>query len=150
MATGASNAGIAESMVITRRAAEKYMSVCDLLGTAAGKSGKGEAVLQPGQLYVRIWSASIGQPACIAVHLFWKRFNTMGATFSIYGGLIMAVPLMTFLPVVSGTPTSLARSANFDWFLLRNPALISIPSGFLCGFVGTLDQQGAAPGGALR
>jgi hypothetical protein len=51
MAAGASNAGIAESRVITRRAAEKYVSVCDLIGTAAGKSGKGEAFLQPGQLY---------------------------------------------------------------------------------------------------
>jgi hypothetical protein len=50
----------------------------------------------------------------------------------------MAVPLVTFSPVVSGTPTSLVPSANFDWFLLRNPGLISILSGFLCGFVGTL------------
>jgi hypothetical protein len=50
----------------------------------------------------------------------------------------MAVLLVTFSPVVSGTPTSLVSSANFEWFLLRNPELISIPSGFLYGFVGTL------------
>jgi cation/acetate symporter len=71
-------------------------------------------------------------------NLFWKRFNTMGAVFSIYGGLIMAVLLVTFSPVVSGTPMSLFPSANFDWFPLRNPGLISIPFGFLCGWVGTL------------
>jgi cation/acetate symporter len=81
--------------------------------------------------------ASANLPALL-YNLFWKRFNTMGATFSIYGGLIMAVLLVTFSPVVSGTPTSLVPSANFDWFLLRNPGLISIPSGFLCGLVGTL------------
>jgi cation/acetate symporter len=69
----------------------------------------------------------------------------MGATFSIYGGLIMAVLLVTFSPVVSGTPTSLVPSANFDWFLLRNPELISIPSGFLYGFVGTLISKELHP-----
>jgi cation/acetate symporter len=69
----------------------------------------------------------------------------MGATFSIYGGLIMAVLLMIFSPVVSGTPTSLVPSANFDWFLLRKPELISIPSGFLCGFVGTLISKEPHP-----
>jgi cation/acetate symporter len=84
--------------------------------------------------------ASANLPALL-YNLFWKRFNTMGATFSIYGGLIMAVLLVTFSPVVSGTPTSLVPSANFDWFLLRNPGLISIPSGFLCGLVGTLTSK---------
>jgi hypothetical protein len=46
---------------------------------------------------------------------------------------------------VSGTPTSLVPSANFDWFLLRNPELISIPSGFLYGFVGTLISKELHP-----
>jgi hypothetical protein len=41
-------------------------------------------------------------------------------------------------------------SANFEWFLLRNPELISIPSGFLYGFVGTLISKELHPGGALR
>jgi hypothetical protein len=71
----------------------------------------------------------------------------MGATFSIYGGLIMAVLLVTFSPVVSGTPTSLVSSANFEWFLLRNPWLISIPSRFLYGFVGTLISKELHPAG---
>src|SRR5215216_1588782 len=82
-------------------------------------------------------AASANLPALL-YNLFWRRFNTMGAVFSIYGGLIMAVLLVTFSPVVSGTPTSLFPSANFDWFPLRNPGLISIPFGFLCGIVGTL------------
>ena len=43
-----------------------------------------------------------------------------------------------FSPVVSGTPTSLFPNANFAWFPLRNPGLVSIPFGFLCGIVGTL------------
>jgi len=35
-------------------------------------------------------AASANLPALL-YNLFWKRFNTMGAVFSIYGGLIMAV-----------------------------------------------------------
>jgi cation/acetate symporter len=82
-------------------------------------------------------AASANLPALL-YNLFWRRFNTMGAVFSIYGGLIMSVLLVTFSPVVSGTPMSLFPSADFDWFPLRNPGLISIPFGFLCGWVGTL------------
>src|SRR4029453_3026623 len=51
----------------------------------------------------------IGESAGVAVQPVLKRFSAMGATFSIYGGLIMAVLLMTFSPVVSSTRTSLAR-----------------------------------------
>jgi cation/acetate symporter len=82
-------------------------------------------------------AASANLPALL-FNLFWKRFNTVGATASIYGGLIAAVGLVFFSPVVSGTPTSLIPDMNFAWFPLRNPGLISIPIGFLCGILGTL------------
>jgi cation/acetate symporter len=89
-------------------------------------------------------AASANLPALL-YNLFWKRFNTMGAVFSIYGGLIMAVLLVTFSPVVSGTPMSLFPNADFAWFPLRNPGLISIPFGFLCGIVGTLISKETHP-----
>jgi cation/acetate symporter len=82
-------------------------------------------------------AASANLPALL-FNLFWRRFNTLGAVFSIYGGLIAAVGLVFFSPVVSGTPTSLIPDADFAWFPLRNPGLISIPIGFLCGVIGTL------------
>jgi cation/acetate symporter len=82
-------------------------------------------------------AASANLPALI-FNLFWKRFNTAGACASIFGGLIAAVGLVIFSPVVSGTATSLMPNADFAWFPLRNPGLISIPIGFLCGFLGTV------------
>jgi cation/acetate symporter len=82
-------------------------------------------------------AASANLPALL-FNLFWRRFNTMGATASIYGGLIAAVVLVIFSPVGSGTPTSLFPDAHFAWFPLRNPGLVSIPIGFLCGIIGTL------------
>ncbi|HYI58543.1 MAG TPA: cation acetate symporter [Microlunatus sp.] len=82
-------------------------------------------------------AASANLPALL-FNLFWKRFNTAGACASIFGGLIAAVGLVIFSPVVSGTPTSLMPDANFAWFPLRNPGLVSIPVGFLCGIFATL------------
>ncbi|MDF3302216.1 solute symporter family protein [Streptomyces tropicalis] len=70
--------------------------------------------------------------------LFWKRFTTTGALWSIYGGLVVAVGLVLFSPVVSGAPTSMFPGADFHWFPLENPGLVSIPAGFLLGVVGTL------------
>ncbi|HEX8511397.1 MAG TPA: cation acetate symporter [Propionibacteriaceae bacterium] len=88
-------------------------------------------------------AASANLPALL-FNLFWRRFNTMGAVFSIYGGLIAAVGLVFFSPVVSGTVTSLLPNSSFNWFPLRNPGLVSIPFGFLCGVVGTLISKDPA------
>ncbi|MER6100779.1 cation acetate symporter [Streptomyces sp. NPDC001832] len=71
--------------------------------------------------------------------LFWKRFTTQGALWSIYGGLAGSVFLVLFSPVVSGNPkTSMFKGVDFAWFPLENPGLISIPLGFLLGWLGSL------------
>ena len=46
--------------------------------------------------------AASGNLPAILYSLFWKRFNTTGAVSAIYGGLISAVVLVFFSPVVSG------------------------------------------------
>src|SRR3954447_2659374 len=71
-------------------------------------------------------AASANLPT-ILYSLFWKRFNTRGALWSIYGGLISAIGLIAFSPVVSGkidakTGASLSMitntSVDFHWFPL--------------------------------
>ncbi|AIG78160.1 MULTISPECIES: solute symporter family protein [Amycolatopsis] len=69
--------------------------------------------------------------------LFWKRFNTTGTLWGIYGGLIASLVLVFFSPVMSGAADSIISSVDFHWFPLKNPGLVSIPFSFLCGFVGT-------------
>ena len=69
--------------------------------------------------------------------LFWRRFNTRSG-WAIYGGLISAVVLVIFSPVVSGKPTALISDKNFAWFPLENPGIISIPAGFFFGWLGTV------------
>ena len=46
-------------------------------------------------------AASANLPS-ILYNLFWRRFNTRGATWAIYGGLVSCVVLVFFSPVVSG------------------------------------------------
>ncbi|MFE7558550.1 cation acetate symporter [Kitasatospora sp. NPDC057500] len=70
--------------------------------------------------------------------LFWRRFTARGAVWSVYGGLIPAVVLVAFSPVVSGTKVALFPGMDFHWFPLENPGVVSIPLGFLAGWIGTL------------
>ncbi|MEV4063602.1 solute symporter family protein [Nonomuraea dietziae] len=82
--------------------------------------------------------AASGNLPAILYSLFWKRFNTAGAVSAIYGGLVSALVLVIFSPVVSGSATALFKDADFAWFPLSNPGLISIPFGFFCGWLGTV------------
>jgi cation/acetate symporter len=82
--------------------------------------------------------AASGNLPAILYSLFWKRFTTAGATAAIYGGLISAVALVFFSPVVSGSPTAMFPHSDWHWFPLSNPGIISIPIGFLCGWLGTV------------
>ncbi|WP_433506169.1 solute symporter family protein [Pseudonocardia halophobica] len=90
-------------------------------------------------------AASANLPT-ILYSLFWKKFNTNGALWSIYGGLTITLVLIVFSPVVSGKPVdpatgrsnSMLQGVDFHWFPLDNPGLISIPASFLLGYLGTV------------
>jgi cation/acetate symporter len=69
--------------------------------------------------------------------LFWKQFNTTGALFSIYGGLISCLVLIVFSPAVSGNRSAMFPGVDFAWFPLANPGIVSIPLAFVLGIVGT-------------
>ncbi|MET9495135.1 cation acetate symporter [Streptomyces sp. NPDC006552] len=70
--------------------------------------------------------------------LFWRHFTTRGAVWAVYGGLVPALVLVVLSPVVSGSPTSLFPGVDFQFFPLENPGLVSIPLGFLAGWLGTM------------
>lgn len=77
----------------------------------------------------------------ILYSLYWKRFNTRGALWSMYGGLISTIVLIVFSPAVSGTKTSMIPGADFDFFPLANPGIVSIPLAFALGIIGTLTSS---------
>lgn len=82
-------------------------------------------------------AASANLPALL-YSLFWKNFTTRGAVWAVYGGLVPALVLVLLSPVVSGGPSSLFPGIDFQLFPLENPGLVSIPLGFLAGWIGTV------------
>jgi cation/acetate symporter len=94
-------------------------------------------------------AASANLPT-ILYSLFWRRFNTRGALWSIYGGLASTIILIVFSPVVSGkvdkkTGASLSMitdtGIDFHWFPLDNPGIVTIPLAFLLGWLGTITSK---------
>jgi len=96
-------------------------------------------------------AASANLPS-ILFSLYWKRFNTRGSVWSIYGGLVSALVLIFFSPAVmapigSTKPLASAMLPNlhWGWFPLDNPAIISVPVGFILGVLGTLTSKETNP-----
>jgi cation/acetate symporter len=77
----------------------------------------------------------------ILYSLYWARFNTRGALWSMYGGLISTIVLIVFSPAVSGAKTAMLPAVDFAWFPLANPGIVSIPLAFALGIVGTLTSS---------
>ena len=82
-------------------------------------------------------AASTNLPT-ILYSLFWKRFSTAGALWSIYTGLFSSVLLIVLSPVVSGGKESIVKSVDFHYFPLSNPGILSIPLSFAVGFIASL------------
>jgi cation/acetate symporter len=82
-------------------------------------------------------AASANLPT-ILYSLFWKRFNTSGVLWSMYGGLMSSIVLIILSPAVSGSATSMVPSMDFAVFPLKNPALVSVPLAFLLGYLATM------------
>lgn len=81
-------------------------------------------------------AASANLPV-ILFSLFWKRFNTFGAVAALLTGLLSAVGLVLVGPASLG-PKGLILPHVQPWVTLINPGIVSIPLGFLAGWLGTL------------
>ena len=71
-------------------------------------------------------AASANLPV-IVFSIFWKRFTTTGAVTGLLVGLVSSIVLILISP-------DFMKNA---WFPLKNPAIVSIPLGFLGAFLGT-------------
>ncbi len=121
------------------KVARNTVVVIGLLAIVGGIAAKSQNIAFLVALAFAI-AASANLPS-ILYSLYWKRFNTRGAVMSIYGGLISALVLITFSPAVSGTKTSMFPNADFAWFPLDNPALVSVPIGFILGWLGSISSK---------
>ncbi|MEO6235934.1 MAG: cation acetate symporter [Vicinamibacterales bacterium] len=86
-------------------------------------------------------AASANVPA-ILLTLYWRRFNTTGMIAGMVVGLLAAVTLIVVSPSVMGVdaPGVAVRHLiqRAPLFPLDNPAIVSVPLGFLAAVFGTL------------
>ncbi|NKX49064.1 cation acetate symporter [Arthrobacter deserti] len=126
------------------KVARRTVLVIGVLSILGGIGAQGQNVALLVALAFAV-AASANLPT-ILYSLFWKRFSTQGAVWSMYGGLVAAVVLIVFSPVVSGSETSMTPGADFAFFGLKNPGIVSIPLAFFLGWLGTvLDKTGEDP-----
>ncbi|CAG7844511.1 Monocarboxylic acid transporter [Pseudoclavibacter triregionum] len=86
-------------------------------------------------------AASANLPT-ILYSLFWKRFTTRGALWSMYGGLAAALLMILFSPVMSGSEKALlGPDVNFALHSFSNPGIVSIPVGFILGWLGSITES---------
>lgn len=121
------------------RVAKTTVVVIGLVSIAGGIGAQGQNVAFLVALAFAV-AASANLPT-ILYSLYWRRFTTRGAVWSMYGGLIISVGLIVFSPVMSGTETSMIPTADFAWFPLQNPGIVSIPASFLLGFIGSMTER---------
>ncbi|WP_249872405.1 solute symporter family protein [Oceanobacillus saliphilus] len=82
-------------------------------------------------------AASANLPV-ILYTVYWKRFNTAGAVTAMLTGLLSALILVSLSPSVFSPIEGAALFVGEPIFPLANPALVSVPLGFLGGYVGTI------------
>ena len=118
------------------KVARRTVVVIGLLAIAGGIFANGQNVAFLVALAFAV-AASANLPT-IVYSLFWRKFTTQGAIWSMYGGLGSAIILIALSPVVSGAKTSMIPGANFAIFPLSNPGIVSIPLAFLLGYLGSI------------
>lgn len=82
-------------------------------------------------------AASANLPV-ILYTVYWKRFNTTGAVTASLCGLISALVLVSISPSVFSPVEGAALFVGEPIFPLDNPALVSVPLGFIGGYLGTI------------
>ncbi|MFD7526684.1 MULTISPECIES: cation acetate symporter [unclassified Streptomyces] len=77
--------------------------------------------------------------------MFWRRFTRTGLLCTLIVGTLTTLVLITGTNLVSGSPSSVFPDHDFNWFPFTTTGLISIPAGFLAGWLGTVLPRHTAP-----
>ncbi|MFC9859658.1 MULTISPECIES: sodium/solute symporter [unclassified Streptomyces] len=80
--------------------------------------------------------ASALAPALI-YSMFWRRFTRVGLLCTLIGGTVSVLILFTGTNLVSGSPDAVFPDVAFNWFPFTTTGLVSVPAGFLAGWLGT-------------
>ncbi|MFK4147980.1 cation acetate symporter [Streptomyces sp. NPDC004065] len=70
--------------------------------------------------------------------LFWRRYTRTGLLSTLIGGSLSVLLLMPGTNLVSGSPAAAFPEADFNFFPFTTTGLVTIPLGFLFGWLGTV------------
>lgn len=82
-------------------------------------------------------AASANVPT-ILLTIYWKKFNTTGAVASMVTGLVVALVLVAISPSVMNPVEGATLITGEPIFPYANPAIVSVPAGFLAAWIGSL------------
>ncbi|MDQ0216622.1 cation/acetate symporter [Oikeobacillus pervagus] len=82
-------------------------------------------------------AASANLPVIIFT-IYWRKFNTTGAITGMLSGLLTALVLVAISPNVISPEPGAAIFVGDPLFSLTNPALVSVPVGFIGAYLGTV------------
>jgi len=121
------------------KVARRTVVVIGILAIIGGIGAQGQNIAFLVALAFAV-AASANLPT-ILYSLFWRRFNTRGAVWSMYGGLGSAIILIVLSPVFSGSETAMIPSIDIAIWPLNNPGIVSIPLGFILGWLGSITSR---------
>ncbi|MFD7136367.1 cation acetate symporter [Streptomyces sp. NPDC059894] len=90
--------------------------------------------------------ASVIAPALL-YSLFWARYHRTGLLWTLIGGTAGVLLLFPATSLVSGTPDAVLPGHDMNWLPLATTGAVTIPLGFLLGWLGTVLPR---PRGAPR
>ena len=82
-------------------------------------------------------AASANLPVIIFT-IYWKKFNTSGAITGMLSGLLSSLILVIISPNVFSPVEGAAIFVGEPLISLTNPAIISVPLGFIGAYIGTV------------
>ncbi|MBQ1092792.1 cation acetate symporter [Streptomyces sp. B93] len=77
--------------------------------------------------------------------LFWRGLTHRGLLWTLYGGAVCCLVAQLWSPTVSGTPESLLPRLDFSLSPLENIAIVTVPAGFLIGWLTSRFGGGQRP-----
>ncbi|MFC7306127.1 cation acetate symporter, partial [Streptomyces monticola] len=123
--------------------AQREMKLARIAAIAVGLPAIALAVLVQGMNLQPLVSLSfcLGASAlapALVYSLFWRRYTRTGLIWTLTGGSLGVLILMTGTNLVSGSPGSALPDHDFNWFPFTTTGIVSIPLGFLLGWLGTI------------
>ncbi|GGQ02560.1 cation acetate symporter [Streptomyces griseomycini] len=79
--------------------------------------------------------------------LYWPGFTARGALWCLWGATVLSVAALALSPYASGTPGSIFPGHDFRLWDVTIPGLVTVPAGFLLGWLGSVTDPRRAAGG---